>query len=247
MSMLDWAKREVELACKMERGEKHDANEDNWDYGCACYESALKAFESLCGDGHSGFSIGMTKAILDRLIDGKPLTPIEDTEDVWNLVGDGTFSEGVKEIYQCKRMYSLFKNIHDDGTVTYSDNNLCYAIDIHDSNNTYRSGLVNRIIEKMYPITMPYMPGKSIKVICEDCLVDPKNGDFDTVSMYYLIKETDKGPEKIRIDRFFREPEEGDEENKEFPGYIEISFNEFQDRLYQANDRIKNLKKEGEE
>ena len=75
MSMTEWAKREVEIASKRERGDKP---ESEWDYGCSCYDSALKAFESLCGDGHSGFSIGITKGILNRLIDGKPLTPIED-------------------------------------------------------------------------------------------------------------------------------------------------------------------------
>ena len=78
MSMSEWAKREVEIACKRERGD--DENPNMSDYGCACYESALKAFESLCEDGHSGMSIGFTKAILDRMIDGKPLTPIDDTE-----------------------------------------------------------------------------------------------------------------------------------------------------------------------
>lgn len=60
MSMMEWAKREVEIASKRERGDKP---ESEWDYGCA-----LKAFESLCGDGHSGFSIGITKGILNRLI-----------------------------------------------------------------------------------------------------------------------------------------------------------------------------------
>lgn len=44
MSMMEWAKREVEIASKRERGDKP---ESEWDYGCA-YDSALKAFESLC-------------------------------------------------------------------------------------------------------------------------------------------------------------------------------------------------------
>lgn len=70
MSMMEWAKREVEIASKRERGDKP---ESEWDYGCACYDSALKAFESLCGDGHSGFSIGITKGILNRLIEGSLL------------------------------------------------------------------------------------------------------------------------------------------------------------------------------
>ena len=62
MNMLEWAKREIEIACKHERGDK-DPNEQ--DYGVACYESAFKAFESLMEDGHSGMSISFTKAILN--------------------------------------------------------------------------------------------------------------------------------------------------------------------------------------
>ena len=38
MSMLEWAKNEIEIACKHERGDK-DSNK--WDYGVTCYESAF--------------------------------------------------------------------------------------------------------------------------------------------------------------------------------------------------------------
>lgn len=75
MSMTSWAEREVELACKKENPER---KEGEFDYGCACYESALKAFKSLMEDGHSGTSIHLTKNILVNLIEGKVLTPIED-------------------------------------------------------------------------------------------------------------------------------------------------------------------------
>ena len=75
MSMQEWAKKEIEIACARERG---DNPEDEWDYGVACYKGALEAFEVLCGQGHSGYSICFTKQILNRLIDGKPLTPIEE-------------------------------------------------------------------------------------------------------------------------------------------------------------------------
>ena len=115
MSMLDWAKREVEIAC---RKENPNRKEGEWDYGCACYESALKAFESLCGDGHSGFSIKMTQQILNRMIDGQPLTPIEDTDDIWE---ECPWSKNGEKRYQCERMSSLFKTVYPDGTVRYSD------------------------------------------------------------------------------------------------------------------------------
>lgn len=53
------------------------------------YESALKAFKSILEDDHSGHSVMMTKTVLNRLIDGKCLTPIEDTDDIWNEVSNG--------------------------------------------------------------------------------------------------------------------------------------------------------------
>ena len=81
MDLEKWAEKEIEIACKKENPNRE---EGEWDYGCACYESALKAFKSLLEDEHSGFSISITKNILNRLIDGKPLTPIEDTDDVWD-------------------------------------------------------------------------------------------------------------------------------------------------------------------
>ena len=80
MGMKEWAEREVQIACKRENP---DRKEGEWDYGCACYGSALKAFNSLMEDGHSGMSIGFTIQILNRLIAGKPLTQVEDTEDIW--------------------------------------------------------------------------------------------------------------------------------------------------------------------
>ena len=117
--LLSWAEKEIEIACKRERS--FWCKNDDWDYGCACYESALKAYKSLMEDGHSGFSIGMTKHILNSLIDGKPLTPIEDTPDVWSDISDISGLNGEVVNYQCKRMSSLFKYVYADGTVEYKD------------------------------------------------------------------------------------------------------------------------------
>ena len=200
-NILDWAKREVEIACKKENPER---KEGEFDYGCACYESALKAFECLTEDGHSGFSIRMTQNILNRLIDGKPLTPIEDTDDIWIRVSGGMSSTNV--LYQCNRMFSLFKYVYADGSVRYSNNDTCYCIDINNHNSTYSSGLVCSLIEEMFPITMPYMPGKPIKVYCEDFLTDENNGDLDTFGIFYALKEENGELKRIDINRYFREP-----------------------------------------
>ena len=214
--MMGWAEREVDIACKRER-EDSGSEEGAWDYGVACYESALKAFHSLCKDGNSGFSIGLTKQILVRLIEGKTLTPIDDTDEEWNDVSH--YSEdkpGTK--YQCKRMSSLFKDVFEDGTVKYTDVNRCYCKDIH-TGNTYNFGMVGRLIDEMYPITMPYIPeDKSYVVFCEDFLFEGK-GDFDTFGILYL---RDPKGNTVPINRFFKEAEED--------GLIEISKEEYESR-----------------
>lgn len=203
MNMLDWAEREVEIACKRENP---DRKEGEFDYGCACYESALKAFKSLMEDGHSGFSISMTKQILNRLIDGRPLTPIEDTDDIWEECFRP--KKGIRT-YQCKRMSSLFKKTYPDGIVKYNDVDSSYCVNIDNPDVSYTSGLVRRIIEEMFTITMPYMPGNPIKVYCEDFLTDRKNGDFDTVGILSAIKPDG---EKITIGRYFKEGKDDFEE-----------------------------------
>lgn len=181
MSTLDWAKREVEIACEKENPNR---KEGEFDYGCACYESALKAFESLCEDGHSGFSIVFTKNILNRLIDGKPLAPIEDTDDIWRYSFDR--NDGTK-VYQCLRMSSLFKSVHPDGSIEYSDNNRVIGINIDNPNAEFHAGYLSRFTKDVIgEIKMPYFPPTNpYYVYCEDFLFDPKNGDFDTVGLLY--------------------------------------------------------------
>lgn len=143
MNLSDWAKNEIDIACKNERGDK-DPNE--WDYGVACYESAYKAFQSLLEDEHSGMSIGFTKTILNRLIDHKPLTPIEDTPDVWSDIVD---KQNDYTSYQCKRMSSFFKHVYKDGTITYTDTNRVYCLNKDDLDAPgWRNGFVTSLINK---------------------------------------------------------------------------------------------------
>ena len=196
--MINWAKKEVELACKRENPNRKDGE---FDYGCACYESALKAFQSLLEDKHSGFSIGITKRILNRLIDGKVLTPVEDTPDIWETLT--WHREGITEHYQCKRMSALFKDVYADGTVKYRDIDRVKCVDMNNPNIVFGNGFISNIIDEMYPITMPYFPpDKPFRVYREDFLSDPKNGDYDTMGIFYVITPRD---ERVEINRFFTE------------------------------------------
>ena len=221
MNLSDWAKTEIDIACKNERGDK-DPNE--WDYGVACYESAYKAFQSLMEDEHSGTSIGFTKAILNRLIDKKPLTPIEDTPDIWF---DRMSTKKNCTSYQCKRMSSLFKDVYNDGTITYTDTDRVYCLNKDDLDAPgWRNGFVSRLINKLFPITMPYYPpSKPYYVYCTEGLSNPENGDFDTLGIWYVL--TPYG-EHVDINKFFKESS---------TSFTEISQEEY-------NNRINNSHKE---
>lgn len=233
MSMKAWAEREVEIACKRENT---DRKEGEWDYGCACYESALKAFNSLLDDGHSGYSIGITKQILNRLIDGKPLTPIEDTDDVWRNCSLG--SDGYKT-YQCNRMSSLFKDVYDDGRVEYHDTNLCIAVYVNDPDIYWHNGLVSRVAHELFPITMPYIPmDKPYKAYCKELLTDRKNGDFDSIGIIYIMKPYG---ERVEVNRYFKEGSENNEP------WTEIDAEEWIEREWLHNERLRKETMENEE
>ena len=223
MSMMEWAKREVEIASKRERGDKP---EGEWDYGCACYDSAIRAFESLLGDGHSGMSIGFTKDILNRLIDGKPLTPIEDTEDTLRINAYNNADDS--EVYRCKRMSSLHKKITQDGIVTYSDVDRYYCTSKDNPNVSWHNGFVAKIYDEMFPLTMPYMPNnKADVIVCDELLTDRKNGDYDTMAILYIQRANG---EKVEVNRYFKE---GD------TSFVEISLEEYKERERMAEERIR--------
>lgn len=221
MNMREWAEREIAL---LKEANKPDEGE-SFDYVGKCCDSALRAFESLLNDGHSGMSIQITKSILDQLIEGKALTPIEDVPEVWNDIG--TFGpeeerNGIKR-YQCKRMGSLFKIVYSDGTVSYSDCDRECGVDINNPSMTYSSGAISKIVNKMFPITMPYNPpAKPYKVYTEDFLYNKDGGDFDTVGFFYMI--TPEG-EKIELNRFVHYPQDIDEVELTKEQYEEMKAN----------------------
>ena len=195
-----WAEEEIRIACERERG---GASEDEWNYGVACYESALKAFRSLLEDEHSGMSIGFTLGILNRLVKGQPLTPIEDTDDVWEERG-AYLSEANYTTYQCRRMSSLFKDVYADGHIEYLDVNRFRCVTLN-SSACWSNNYIARIAGEYFPITMPYIP-RTYTVVCEEFLTDRKNGDFDTIGILYIYGDTG---ERKEVNRYFAEAEEG--------------------------------------
>ena len=247
MSQREWARKEIEIAIKRENPEytpftgfnkkvsgildKMRVQNDSrpkrfrnpFDYGCACYESAFKAFSSLCEDGHSGTSFGFTKNILERLMDGRPLTPIEDIPENWGE--GGSRNKGEYMSHQCSRMSSLFKDVYTDGRVVFSDINR--VIGVSPSGGCYYAGYLRKFIDDLYPIMMPYSGEKKpYYIYTEDYISDPRNGDFDTVVLLRMI--TPDG-EKVDIHKYLGETENG---------FEEISVEEFMKRKVMSKKRL---------
>ncbi|MBR4407447.1 MAG: hypothetical protein IKT27_03940 [Clostridia bacterium] len=218
-SLSDWADREVQIACKGEDG-----------YGAGCYQSALKAFRSLMDDGHSGCSIGFTKAILNRLIDGKPLTPINDTPEEW---GDQYSFYGEKGHYQHTRASSVFKTVSPDGSVEYSDVDRTVLVEVADdgTETTWHSGLASKLVNEIVgPITFPYYPSaKPYKVYAHQFdSVNAEVGCFDTS---HILKIVDPDGNEIDCERFY--VESGDR------GFQEVGREEYAARVLSYRNALK--------
>ena len=217
--MYEWAKEEVRLACLHENPTMaFDENgmPETFDYGCACFASALKAYKTLLDDGHSGFSFPLTVDILNLLCKNIPLSPIEDIPEVWNEVPYS--GKNGEKLYQCKRRHSLFKTVKDDGTVVYNDFGRVVAHEV-DEHVHFTSGFITDLIEEMYPIVVPYIVDtEPYDVSVHEFLVDPKNGDFDTVG---VIEVKTPSGEIVPINRYFKVSDKW---------YVEISEKEYKKR-----------------
>lgn len=104
MAMMDWAKRELDLAGYKESEDPNDVN--NW-----MRNDVLKLLEMFCEQGHSGFSANYAIQLFQTLANWKPLSPLTGADDEWNEVGP--------DLWQNKRASSVFKG--EDGRAYWSD------------------------------------------------------------------------------------------------------------------------------
>ena len=191
MSLKDWAKKEVEIACKRENP---NWDGESFDYGCSCYMSALKAFESLCDDYHSGYSFSITRSILKKLLDNRPLTPITDED-----FNGATSISSDMEKYQCPRMSSLFKRVYEDGSVEYSDVDRAYSFDAEFPDDTFTCGFDESFLDELIPITLPYN-GTSTKYKIKVQHFDTKDG----VEYRAILSIKDPDGKVIPVDKYYR-------------------------------------------
>ena len=226
-----WAEQECRLACQKENP-NFDFDSDDFDYGCSCYKSALKAYKSLVEDEHSGMSFSFTRDILERLMRHEPLTPI--TDDDFNggnyLYGDEDLaSMGLKSEIQCPRMSSLFRKETLDGKVTYCDVDRAYSVNVESPSDTFSCGMGTNIVDELFPIKMPYFPEKgNYKVYVQSFLADKKNGDYDTRAFLYIITPEGK---RVDVNRYQTEKD---------GKMVEISKDEYDELLEKRIDKICN-------
>ena len=209
MTTEEWAEREIELACKKENP---NWNGKSFDYGCACYQSALKAYKSLCEDGHSGTSFNITKNILIRLMEGLPLKPITDDDfintepEIWESP-EYLKKVGLKSNIQCPRMFSLFRKETLDGKITYTD---VERTIMHDANGDewWHSGVASSLIDEVFPIKMPYYPsnekykvyGETFYMVNGENKTSENPGTYNLVKIYYILTPDN---ERIEVNKEF--------------------------------------------
>ena len=199
MTSIEWAENECRKSCgghlaqdssklksffrKIVRKIGIRVKEEEWSYGGACIESALKAYKSIAGDGHSYHSFGITKNILIRLLNNIPLSPIQEDDFDEEPIAIGPED---RYEYRCKRLSGLYKHVYPDGRIEYVDVNREYCVNVECSSDTFTTYVPD--FNEMFPITFPYLPTENkYKVYVQSFLSDEKNGDYDTVGYLYVI------------------------------------------------------------
>ena len=222
MNTLEWATNEVSYKLNELEKSYNDSENIDFKYIKKCYESALKAIKSLYGDDHSLFFIQDTKAILDQLIDRKPLSPIKETDE-WEY--NYTVDKFNYDIYSSIRFPALTKRIYKDGKIQYRDMYRTYGIFINAENEVpYTFRLLNDVIDEMFPMVMPYYPDTRYRVYYEEISSDQNAKEYKSVIFIsHAIKEPTN--ERIEIGRYFIE---GDYDNDTYYGYKEISKEEYE-------------------
>ena len=197
----EWANKEPEHVAKyvtMKYGNNIPMTE--------CYKmvvnEAVKIFNELEDLQHTEESKVMIKRFLSRLIEDKPLSPIEDRDDVWDEVDyrclfpvEVHAGEDIETtLYINKRLRTLYRrevrDIKKDVLIekTYHDPTRVTCINTIDGKEVILS-LVNDYVDEHYPIEFPYFP--TDKYIVNVILFNHKNpledGEEDTICIKTII------------------------------------------------------------
>lgn len=156
MSMLEYAKRELDRIGKDEEGMQHLMN-----------RNILEIIEKFSEQGYTVFSAEYAINVLERLLRFKPLTPLTGEDDEWYEVYNGS--------KQNKRYSSVFMN--EDGTAYDID-----GIIVSDNGGItwFSSGRFRKNIT--FPYTVPTHPEKVYIEYTEDIPPGFTGDDFEIIT-----------------------------------------------------------------
>lgn len=178
---IEWAEREIELKEKsIPKEEINNAYKNAFQAYC----NTIEIFQK--DPNYFYLSIG----ILQELLFGECLTPIEDNDEDWIIVG-GIDHDGLNLMeYQSTRRPSLKKYVDVNPFVNktlYIDDKRAICFDVN-TEASYTGGIGFEVLNEMLPITMPYEPyTNKIIIYTEDFkYYNDSNGDVDTFGVLYF-------------------------------------------------------------
>lgn len=103
--------------------------------------------------------------IAERLMEGLPLTAIEDKPHEWRgETIDIAEPDEIAQVYQAVRRPSLKKFVSGNSkNVWYFDRDIVDCIDINHPTDIATSDTVSHIVNEMFPIQLPYLPTKKYR------------------------------------------------------------------------------------
>lgn len=196
---VEWYENEIDLALKQMTPKETVQIAEAYMTAGSLFGEFLKKTEDF-----NGKNISLVKTVFLQLLNGDPLTPIEDNDEEWELVEGSTGPECV--IYQSKRRKSLFKKVDetkDSEPPKFTDTARAVCMDINNTDLIYTGGMGPIVLDETVPIEMPYSPSGKIKIFTEEfkCHKDCK-GDSDTIGVLYF--RMPDGRIKT-VKRFFKE------------------------------------------
>ena len=203
-STTERVRKEIEYAIDCERKSAVEENDYSFlDYVVECYRSALRAYETMAADGHSGMSWGLTRQIFNRLAEGKPLKGLnsyQDRPEEWGershwIVDDSAVLSNIRYPALSYRVNASGKEIYHD-----IDRWVFEAPDC--PNIPWHNGFLSNYLDEKFPIQFPYNP-ITIHVRVEEILTDPAHGDYDAQHIIdFADPETGR---KVSVDAYFEE------------------------------------------
>ena len=195
-------REEVEYAIDCERKSAVEENDYNFlDYVVECYRSALRTYETMAADGHSGMSWSLTRQIFARLAEGKPLKPLNslvDRPQEW--IPNNNFEDDIAR-FNNKRYSPLLCELTKNGKF-YHDVDRWRFYELDNPDVPWYCGSLSRYMDEHYPITFPYNP-VNIHVRMEELLTDPAHGDYDAQRIIDFV-DPETG-ETVKVDACFEE------------------------------------------